>query len=163
MLVIVLEAIMLVWYNGREKKKRENLKNHCKCWEHFLKKYDEPKCFSDTLYKNLVDDFNGKEFDKMEIEHANVLISADLDILPISTVVLGFLQLGVSPLSKVAISMIFCNYFATNEVNVQFETMSNILELLFIVLITVEALYPALKLYKKEKYFLSITDNILKK
>ena len=162
-LVIVSETIMLVWYNRRKRKNREKLKKHCKCWEYFLEKYDKQKDFSDTLYKNLVEDFNGKEFDMLEIEHANALISADLDTLPVGTMVLGFLQLGISPLSKVIIAMIFCNYFAIKEINVQFETMSNILELLFIVLITVAALYPAIKIYKKEKYFLSITDKILRK
>ena len=162
-LVIVSETIMLVWYNRTKQKNREKLKKHCICWEYFLEKYDKQKNFSDTLYKNLVEDFNGKKFDKLEIEHANALISADLDTLPISTMVLGFLQLGLSPLSKVIISIIFCNYFTNNDINVQFETMSNILELLFIVLITVAALYPAITIYKKEKYFLGITDRILKK
>lgn len=162
MLVIVSEAIMWVWYNRREKKKRKNLKKHCRCWGYFLKKYDEQKGFSDALYKNLVEDFKGKEFNKLEIEHANALISADLDTLPISTIIFGFLQLSVSPLSKVIIRIIYSKYFVQNASNIQFETMSYILELLIIVSVTLIALYPVIKLYKKEKYFLNITDKLLK-
>ena len=40
------------------------MKKYCKCWEYFLEKYDKQKDFSDALYKNLVEDFNKKEFDK---------------------------------------------------------------------------------------------------
>lgn len=163
MLVIVSETIMLAWYNRRKQKNRENLKKHCKCWEYFLEKYDKQKGFSDALYKNLVEDFNGKEFDKLEIEHANALISADLDTLPISTMIFGFWQLALTPLCKILIYMIFSGYFLQNELNAQVEIMTNILQLLIIALITVAALYPTLKLYKKEKYFLSITNNVLSK
>lgn len=157
----ITETIFVTVSKAKSKKRETKLEKKCLVWKLYLKEYkEESNDISVDLYEKVKSLLKKQEI--KEIEHGKCLLEADLGTLGIIPIIFGLVQVLINLISKVLIYGLLIGVLPSE--NVRYETttdiMSKIIELILVVL-WIWIIYPLIKAYEKERYFLEMLNIVL--